>query len=86
MGSLYDVVAGLSAMRDEIKKMSADAVETTEKVREMNEARGEETTAGKTSQPSSPATSIGATSLGNPRDASDQAARMYAAIEAAKRR
>lgn len=49
-------------------------------------ASGGTETAGKTSQPSSPATSIGATSLGNPRDASDQAARMYAAIEAAKRR
>ena len=43
------------------------------------------TEAGKTSQRTGPATTIGATSLGDPRDAEDQSARMIAAIEAAKR-
>lgn len=46
----------------------------------------EQTTGGKTRQGSGSATTMGATSLGDPRDAEDQSARMIAAIEAAKRR
>ena len=84
---------GLEIVAAKIAQIGAAAKGAAKELREAAAAAseyavaaGSTSEAGKYSRPSSPATSVGATSLGNPRDASDQAARMYAAIEAAKRR
>lgn len=83
MPGLYDVVDALSAMRDELRATGEEAERTTAKVKETNKARQ----AGLANSDVT-VTSLGATatSLGDPRNATDQAARMVAAIEAATRR
>jgi len=80
MASVYDVVDALGVMGAALKAVGTEAEVAATKIREAKN-----TTSGMTSQGGS-TTSVGSTSLGDPRDAEDQAARIHAAIEAAKRR
>ena len=84
MAGLYDIVDALSAMRGELRAAGDEAEKTTAKVRETNKARaeGRNVQAGIASNDVT-VTSLGATasSLGDPRDATNQAARMVAAIQ-----
>ena len=83
MASVYDAVEALQVMGLALKAMGEEADKTKAKVRE---AKAESTTAGMTKQGTGPTVeSIGASYGGDPRDASDSAMRMNAAIQAAMR-
>jgi len=81
MASVYDVVDALHAMGLEMKAIGVEAEKTAVKVKEAME-----TTSGMPKAGAGATATVGSTSLGDPRNAEDQAARIHAAIEAAKRR
>lgn len=78
MASIYDMVAAFQQLGETLKSVGDEAVQTTVKVKEASKAV--ETHAGMTSESKGGVLGSTATDLGDPRDATEQAARMIASI------
>lgn len=90
MATLADAVAMVQRLGAELRNTAAEARQAADDIqaygtaREAVEARS--SSSGIQNARTGTPTSIGATDLGDPRNAEEQAARMIASIEAAKRR
>lgn len=74
MASIYDMVQAFQQLGETLRATGDEAVRQVERV------RAAETTAGMTSGSAGGSLSTTATDLGDPRDATEQAARMIASI------